>query len=166
MTNYIVEEAAPADLMQINALFREIDALHHAALPHMFKLEQEIQRPDDHLKSFMGSDEACFLVARADNRVIGLANMEIRTAQHPLFKERKHGHISNIVVAEQYKRQGVGTRLVAEAHNWFASRQIPEVSLTVFSFNKEAMAFYKSLGFAERQVTMAYELRRIKPIKE
>jgi ribosomal-protein-alanine N-acetyltransferase len=75
-----------------------------------------------------------FLVAEAD-RILG----------YVVFNPT--GHIISLVVDREYRRRGLGTRLMQEV-----SRRSPGTRLTleVRAGNHVALSFYKQLGFRER----------------
>jgi ribosomal-protein-alanine N-acetyltransferase len=75
-----------------------------------------------------------FLVAEAD-RILGYVVSSPK------------GHIISLVVGRQHRRRGLGTRLIQEV-----IRRLPGTRLTleVRVGNREALSFYKQLGFRER----------------
>lgn len=156
MINLLFDEANSSDIVGIQTLYDQIDGQHHSALPHIFKPTQEIARPDSYIENIIEKSDACFLVARSQNELVGFVNVEVRKTQHPLINVFEYGHISDIVIASEWKRQGIGKQLIKEAHKWLRKNQMTEVTLTVFSFNKEAISFYESIGYCDRNITMAY----------
>ena len=59
-----------------------------------------------------------------------------------------------MVVRSDFRGQGVGRALVAEAARFATERSIPWVELKTFSPNQGAMDFWESLGFTHRVVQM------------
>ena len=155
MINSLIQEARDSDLVEIQVLYNQIDEQHHKALPNIFKPTQEIERPNAYIRSILEKDNAYYLVARVQNKVVGLVHIETRKTEHPLINPHKYGHISDIIVDSKWKRNGIGKQLIKESHEWFRKNGITEVNLTVFSFNKEAILFYQSLGYFDKHVTMA-----------
>jgi RimJ/RimL family protein N-acetyltransferase len=63
-----------------------------------------------------------------------------------------------MMVASEWRGQGVGTALVAAAADWARARGLHKLSLGVFPQNAAAIALYRKVGFVE-------EGRRIRHIR-
>lgn len=80
-------------------------------------------------------------VAVHDGRVVGFANLY----DH---KPGRRAFLGNVVVAEAYRGQGLGSRIVRHMLELaFSKHALPEVHLSVFSHNGPALALYRGLGF-------------------
>lgn len=64
------------------------------------------------------------------------------------FRRDRVGCLESIVVLPSARRSGVGSALMQAAREGAAARGIPELTLTVFSANASALAFYARHGFA------------------
>ncbi len=62
----------------------------------------------------------------------------------------RRGYIYHAVVKSNYRRFGIGKKLVKEAITALEREGINKVALVVFSNNQEGNAFWESLGFTER----------------
>ncbi len=62
----------------------------------------------------------------------------------------RRGYIYHAVVKSNYRRFGIGKKLVKEAIAALEQEGINKVALVVFSNNQEGNAFWESLGFTER----------------
>jgi ribosomal protein S18 acetylase RimI-like enzyme len=63
-----------------------------------------------------------------------------------IFGERM-GHCADIFVLEEFRKIGVGRRLMKTAFNFLKKRNIKKISLEVYKKNKLALEAYKKLGF-------------------
>jgi ribosomal protein S18 acetylase RimI-like enzyme len=52
-----------------------------------------------------------------------------------------------LAVRSDRQRQGIGRRLMAAAHEWVKERKLAEITLNVWEFNHQAVAFYQALGY-------------------
>lgn len=59
---------------------------------------------------------------------------------------------------EEYRRQGIGKRLVQELKNYCMSKGIEEIKVTASAKNVNAREFYKSNGFEDFEVTYKMKL--------
>ena len=91
-----------------------------------------------------------FLVAEKDNYVIGYIIFWI--------KNDREGHIISIAVDKNYRRLGVGFKLLSRAINVLSLLEIDKVMLEVNENNNSAVEFYKSFKFRiDRIVPNYYE---------
>jgi len=77
-----------------------------------------------------------FLVAAQEGRIIGTAGLE-------LYDEV--ALLRSVAVAQQFRRRGLGSRLVAEALRLAGRREVRDVTLLTTS----AAPFFRRLGFRE-----------------
>ena len=83
----------------------------------------------------------CF-VAEADGRVVGAI-----LAGH----DGRRGHLCHAAVANDCRRQGIGTALVKAAVQALEARGIHKVNLVVFERNGAGNTFWDRLGFGRRR---------------
>jgi ribosomal protein S18 acetylase RimI-like enzyme len=69
---------------------------------------------------------------------------------------------SDLIVSEQYRRQGVGTALLATAQAYAARAGASHVVLRVLTANEAAMSAYRRFGFAEHDVRMIKSVRQVR----
>ena len=82
----------------------------------------------------------CFVVTEG-NKVVGVI-----IAGH----DGRRGYIYHTAVAEQYKRQGIGRRLVESSLKALSEEGINKVALLVFNRNEGAKKFWEKMGFEAR----------------
>lgn len=82
---------------------------------------------------------AGFFVAQVENYVVGYILFWI--------VEEDRGHIISLAVDQNYKRQKIGSNLLNKAIATFINFNIFKITLEVRAENKEAVDFYKSIGF-------------------
>lgn len=102
-----------------------------------------------------GDDPAVY-VAESEGAVIGFIHLR---SLEDYYRRRRHGHIADIVVAEDQEGRGVATALMAKAEEWCRAQGYDWLSLSVFEQNARAQRLYHKLGF-ERDV-----IRLLKPLK-
>ena len=67
--------------------------------------------------------------------------------QHPPTSSNisgKHGYIMNLVVIEEYRRQGIGKMIMETIINWLKSQHIEKVTLYT---SEMGLSLYQQLGF-------------------
>ncbi|MGC2112326.1 MAG: N-acetyltransferase [Candidatus Korobacteraceae bacterium] len=66
------------------------------------------------------------------------------------------GHVTQVCLLPEYRRQGIGENLIACTWNSLRNRNFNLLSLTVTEMNEHAVGLYKRLGFVELSVFDAF----------
>ncbi|MET7751641.1 GNAT family N-acetyltransferase [Micromonospora sp. NPDC005367] len=92
----------------------------------------------DELETKLRRDPQLFLVAEADETVVGVV---LGTY------DGRRGWILRLAVDPARRRQGVATRLIGELEQRFAALGCPRVNLLVLPEDDEALRFWQALGY-------------------
>lgn len=148
MSDYEIRAALPADLEGVYAVFSLADNLHHQAHPEIFQETSDPKDTKDYLLTSIRSKDAVVFVAEDHCEIIGGILVWVRqTPEISVLVPHTYVSIENLVVADAFRRQGVGKALIEHIHLWAAERGLQQVQLTVWDFNKSAQEFYKNLGY-------------------
>jgi putative acetyltransferase len=95
-----------------------------------------------YLRAARRHPDAAVYVAEVDGVVVGRLSL----ARDPHLASR---HVADLglMVAEPFRRQGVGRRLLEEAVAWARASGITKLELHVFPWNQAALRLYESFGF-------------------
>lgn len=99
------------------------------------------------MRNYLRFPGAECVVAETDGAIIGFC----LTAH-----ERASGYIITIDVLAEYRRQGVGSMLLAEVERRLAARGVREVALETATDNVSAIAFWQKHGYRTRGVKRGY----------
>lgn len=66
------------------------------------------------------------------------------------------GHVTQVCLLPEYRRQGIGENLIACTANMLRQKHFNQLTLTVTEMNERAVNLYKHLGFSEMSVFDAY----------
>ena len=64
--------------------------------------------------------------------------------------ENNSGEIESIYIENQYRKLGLGAKLMESALNWFELNEITDIQINVVYGNDEALPFYENYGFHAR----------------
>ena len=122
------------DYRIVNAEKRHLDALVELerqcfSVPWT-RAQLEAELPDDH---------HVFLAAESSDRLLGYVGMMFVLDE---------GYISNVAVAPDCRRQGIGAALIEALLQRAKDRDLAFVTLEVRASNAPAIALYESFGFA------------------
>jgi ribosomal protein S18 acetylase RimI-like enzyme len=76
------------------------------------------------------------------------------------FTGAMQAHILNIYVADEFRGQGIGARLMAQAEDWAREHKLERIGLSVAAHNKSATALYEKLEYRIEILRMFKNLER------
>ncbi len=129
-----IRDAAPADAQDITNLLKQ--------LGHPISTETVGRQLA--ILSDTGGDRV--LVAEAEGAVHGVLSLHWTPLLH---RDRTLGRITALVVDENARGQGIGSRLVAEAERFLRDAGCSAVEVTSNVRRAEAHAFYRGLGYEQ-----------------
>jgi ribosomal protein S18 acetylase RimI-like enzyme len=144
-----IREARKEDRDTLSALNAEIQAVHAAALPWMFKPAA----PDTFLRAGVGEllDEPdnLFFIAEVDDVAVGYAYAQIiHRTETPFQYASDMVYLHHIGVRQEARRAGIGSALIGAVRAAASARDIGTVALDVWAFNDAARVFFRRHGFA------------------
>ena len=152
-----VRPLGPDDLAQVLKLCREFFIEYQDHHPDFFDTE-ELRDADisGRFIDSMESDNSATLVAMVEDRIIGYALLSIRD-QAPLYKIKRVGSISGLIVTKEHRRKGVAQRLLDEAKAFFNRAGVRYFTVFTALANQGAIAFYKENGLSPLHTTFIGE---------
>ena len=151
---FVVRRARAEDREQIGELWQEMMEFHAACDPRFFQLRPEAREIWlRHFDESVGDGKHDILVAEAAGELVGLA-MGREGEDPPVFSTPPHGFVVNFVVAEGWRRKGVGERLCGALLEGFEKRGLREARLSVAALNPASNAFWRKMGFEAYSVSM------------
>lgn len=145
----IIRPASSDDHETLRELFLELDEFHRRERPDIFRRPVGPQRSKEFLDATICGPDSTILVAEGSaKRLLGFVTLFVRTIPASIVRdERRFVELDNLVVRSDARRHGVGRMLVAAAAVWSASRDVPTVELSVWSFNTFGKSLYHATGF-------------------
>lgn len=123
-------------------------------LQELFSIEEDFQcdeiRQRTGLTEMLRDDgHCCVLVAEQDGCVIGMCTMQvlISTAEGGPV-----GLIEDMVVAQKFRRQGIGRKLLAAMETMACKQGLTRLQLLADRNNDSALDFYRKVGWKSTQL--------------
>ncbi|MEF2965346.1 GNAT family N-acetyltransferase [Paenibacillus sp. M1] len=108
---------------------------------HFQERSNEIRAKAEH-----GSVHICLVLHEESGTYVGYCISSIN--------EAGEGEIDSLFIMEAYRKRGVGDRLMNNALEWFRSRRVEDISISVMVGNESAFSFYERYGFYPRTYTL------------
>ncbi len=107
------------------------------------------------LSYLLASENHCVFVAMNNSASIcGWVVIEKRISLETGFK----AEITGLIVGKEYRRFGVGQKLVAAAVNWAKSLELKKLVVRSNVQREESHVFYNNIGFVLKKSAHCYEL--------
>jgi ribosomal protein S18 acetylase RimI-like enzyme len=155
-----IRPALKAHILLLESLFNEGDEFHAKLLPSHFQASRS-GRSGKSLLPLLDEETNLLLIALKRARAVGFLHGRFSaTPANPNLVPKSILIIEAIVVTRSERRSGIGKALVREAESRARERKADRMTLNVFSRNKGAIGFYRSLGFEPLSVKMERDLPR------
>ena len=154
-----IREARKEDLDAVSDLWEEL-AKYHERLSDDFELAWDSRRKwAKYLKQKFSEISTKLIVASEGDRVVGFA-LCLLSPNVPVYKERKIGVISDVLVREERRRKGVMKKMLDMAVKWFAKNRVKTIQLSVAAANTEAREIYANMGFTPFMIHKRIDLAK------
>jgi GNAT superfamily N-acetyltransferase len=161
MDNVIVREAMLHDLDALVELQLLLQAHCERSNGSVWRITEEGKRLlRQKLKDLLEDEKSRVFVAEADEEIVGYASGQ--TLSREDYLPSRVASISIVFVREEYRKRGVGRRLVMELYRFFDSTGAEQVTLRYIVGNSEAESFWTQLGFKPLIITASITPAQLK----
>ncbi len=141
----VVRRAGRRDLDAIQSLWRrarEHDAKRDSRLALAPNAERSVS---EHREVTLADPRTAFLVAEDKGELIGFLHAQI-SPNDPAYKTDRYGTIVDLFIAEERRRQGIGSRLLDYCKEWFVSHNLSEYRVATPVHTPDAARFLEQQG--------------------
>ena len=143
-----VRFAQESELGRVNELRRQVNDLHAAGRPDLFRPEfsRELQ---DFIRVIWDDPGKKILVAEQAGTVCGYAVLHlVHKPESPSKLERDYLDIDEFGVDEAFRRQGAATAMIDFIRAYAKEQGFRRIELNMWEFNRDALAFHEAVGFS------------------
>jgi ribosomal protein S18 acetylase RimI-like enzyme len=160
-TGLALRPLAPADRATLLGFLRDLAdeeaAQHWAMRPGSEMTMTEVDRTIEEI----AEEDGAIVVAERDGRPVGYAGVVCQTAQGE-FELRdewqRRGFVTDMFVAPEARRRGIGLALLAACERHVASRGLDWLQICVSPGNAAANALYRRAGFRDYEIVLEKRL--------
>lgn len=99
----------------------------------------------------LNDSNAYFIVAEIDNNIVGLVQLDIII---DVFGGFKYGYVNSVCVDENYRKNGIGTKLMNMVTEICEKEKCKHIELTSSNNKKAAHQLYFKLGYEIRDTNV------------
>lgn len=154
-----IRQAKIEDKKELIELLMQAQELHCKNRPDIFKKVTKQDVESEVIQVLESEDRKMIIAVNDKEKVCGLVIFRIKEVEnHINLKNAKILYVGKIVVDKKCQRQGVGTLLMQEINKFAKELKCNRMELSCWSFNKEAIEFYKSQGMNIQRLNMEIEV--------
>lgn len=152
-----VRRATPADVAAIAGLALEVQDVHVAGRPDLFKPGGV--EPIAEIARRVTADAQFYWVATLGDTPVGYAYARLVEEPESLWRRAARTLVlDQMGVAKGHRSRGIGEALWNAVRETAAAEHVERVIVNVWAFNRDARRFYERLGFTSFHERMAFEL--------
>lgn len=158
MSEWTIRLAKESDTDQLVELRLALQKHHENLNPqiwHLSILGQE-RLKDQFIQLLSDEDTRVFVAVDNSGAILGMIVGRIRVNDN--FMPAITASIERLFVSPTWRERGIGTELVRSICQFFASRDVRDISSGYIAGNNEAEQFWSKLGFQPRIVTIGTNL--------
>ena len=150
----VIRRAENKDLESINNLLCQVLNVHHNGRPDIFKANAK-KYTDSELVEIIADDERPIFIAEDDNEVLGYAFCVFQQYKsNNILTDIKTLYIDDLCVDETKRGKHIGKSLYEYVINFAKEKECYNVTLNVWSCNKNALKFYENMGLSPQKIGM------------
>ena len=154
--NTIITPYSRSNSESVDKLFLELQ-VHENKFDHYKSTRLEnAQKYKEEILETIAIQHGELLVAKSGKKIIGLVAWFLEEEYE--FDE-PYGYISDIVVSENFRGQGIGQQLLDTAISHIKNTDVKRIHIGVLLANSETKDFYTKNGFAEYSIELVKELK-------
>ena len=153
-----VRFAREEELDRVNGLRRQVNDLHAAGKPDVFKpgFSPEMR---DFIRVIWDDPEKEILVAEQAGTICGYAVLHlVHRPENPSKLARSYLDVDEFGVDRAFWRRGVATAMIDFIRAFARKKGLRRIELNMWEFNKDALAFYEAVGFSTYRRYMEMDL--------
>ena len=140
---------------KINELAKQVHKLHVNWNPDLF-LEVEEVIPMERLKKLLETDS--IYVAKINSGIVGYIIIDIKEKDNGFIRYRKLLSIDTLCIDEDFRGQGIGTKMLEFAKNIAKEQNCTDMHLTVNPNNENAIKVYEKFGMKVHNLSYMMKL--------
>lgn len=154
-----IREARIEDKKELIELLIQAQELHCKNRPDIFKKTTKKEVESEVIEVLESKERKMIVAVNDKEKVCGLVIFRIKEVEnHINLENAKILYVGKIVVDKKCQRQGVGTLLIQEINKIARKLNCNRIELSCWSFNKEAIEFYKAQGMNIQRLNMEIEV--------
>ena len=153
MNKVDIRPASPNDIPALCKLYHSFHEFHAAVVPERlhslgtweeFDASQLSRSPQE----VINNHNANLFVAEDNGTLVGFVEVYLREdVPDPARITYIYAHLQSLMVANRWRKQGLGKRLICAAETWAVQNGASELRLDTWEFPGDPLSFYEQVGY-------------------
>ncbi len=154
-----IRQAEDRDRAALEQCFCALQAVERAIEPNRADPQSISRQYIDQLAADCQTYRGAIFVAEAGGEVVGFVGVLARRVSHDLCeRDREYAYVTDLFVAEPFRRTGVGGRLMRAAEDFARNEGARRIQVAVLAANAGAHRLYLQLGYVDNAVVLQKEV--------
>lgn len=155
-----VRLATQGDLTEVERLSDDVQALHAAWKPDIFRASADVPGRRAFFENARCDANWRVWVCGEQNTLCAYALTELFAKGGPIRKTYTEGHLHQICVQSEHRRNGIGRWLVLHVLSDLRASGADRITVTRWTANDASALFFRSMGFVDETVTAVHRPAR------
>lgn len=152
-----IREAVENDMPTMVELWKEMMDFHKERDRVFTRTATGHEGWAEFITGHMSKEDSCVLVAECASRIVGHC-LAFIVKNPPMLTTRRYGLFQELAVTANYRRYGIGEKLVKNMLAWFAEQGLERIEVRVSVQNELSTAFWRKMGFRLYAETLYREI--------
>jgi len=148
--------AVATDLPAIERLCDVVQGLHAEVRPDVFRIPVDNDSRRAFLDRAISDDLWRLWVAETEGKTVAYLMTEVLHKEGPIRPPHTEGHLHQICVAPEFRRNGIGMALIQSAIAELETQKTDRITVAYWTFNSASMALFEAVGFAPFLITSEF----------
>ena len=151
----MIRRAEKKDIPDVLRLLVQVDMVHHAGRPDLFKGPATKYGAEQLEQIFSDEKTPVFVFPDENDRVLGYAFCILKEVKNDrVLEDIRTLYIDDLCVDERCRGQHIGTALYRSVTAYAKEQGCRSVTLNVWTLNENALRFYQGLGMKMQKIVM------------
>ncbi|KUJ82651.1 N-acetyltransferase [Microbulbifer flavimaris] len=142
-------------VVELMELLQDFESVLHPSRPPG---KEVADKHFDYLLAMCNEYQGKVFVARHENEIVGfivvLISGEDDGARHIYERYKRYGEITDLAVAEGFRRRGIAKLLIEKVEEYVSSLGVFTLQVSALAKNFAALSLYEETGFGAYEVTL------------
>ncbi len=161
INNVKIRRANIKDLNNILKLNFDLFKKEYNEFDKSLNLEWTYKNGKKYFKSRIIKKDGFVEVAEVGGKIVGYLCGGIYKRKY-YRKKAKCAELENMLIMAKFRGKGIGRKLVENFVNWCKKSKVEYIKVTAFAENKQAMDFYRKLGFRDYELDLEMKIQNRK----
>ena len=153
-----IRKAKTRDIPAVVEMAQEMWDMHVSMCPSFLRHTADAQKlMKNYCRRIINGKKSFILLAEVNRKIAGYL-LAKEKAIPAVYKNHITGYVNDLYVKKQYRKKGIGKKLMKEAEKLLKKYKYSFYSLKVNTQNRGTHTFYKSLGMIDLNTEMVKKL--------